>query len=58
MNIDVRPRLRSAECMHGKMIDDVLTRFGKPSGKVRCLECGATFNDPATGAGLDRQTED
>ena len=33
-------------CIHGRMIDDVLTRSKKRSGKVRCLECGAIFDDP------------
>lgn len=33
-------------CAHLRIIDDVLTRGGKRTGKVRCLECGAKFDDP------------
>ncbi|CUQ66067.1 MAG: hypothetical protein NNA31_08300 [Nitrospira sp.] len=33
-------------CAHRRIIDDVRTRRGKPTGKVRCLECGAIFDDP------------
>lgn len=33
-------------CTHQRMIDDVLTRGGRPTGKVRCLECEAIFDDP------------
>jgi hypothetical protein len=33
-------------CVHGRLIDDVRTRSGKPTGKVRCLECGVIFDDP------------
>jgi hypothetical protein len=36
-------------CTHGRLIDEVLTRSGKPTGQVRCLECGATFDDPYLG---------
>lgn len=36
-------------CVHGRMIDDILTRGGKRTGKVRCLECGANFDDPYQG---------
>lgn len=32
-------------CVHGRLIDDVLTGNGQRSGKVRCLECGAQFDD-------------
>lgn len=32
-------------CIHGRLIDDVLTGNGQRSGKVRCLECGAQFDD-------------
>jgi len=37
-------------CAHQRMIDDVLTRGGKRTGKVRCLECGAVFDDPYQGS--------
>lgn len=33
-------------CVHRRLIDDVRTRSGKPTGKVRCLECGVIFDDP------------
>jgi hypothetical protein len=33
-------------CAHQRLIDDVRTRSGTPTGKVRCLECGAIFDDP------------
>lgn len=36
-------------CTHGRAIDDVLTRGKKRSGKVRCLECQAIFDDPYQG---------
>jgi len=32
-------------CVHGRLIDDVLTKNGQRSGKVRCLECGVQFDD-------------
>ncbi len=36
-------------CAHARIIDDILTRQGKRTGKVRCLECGAKFDDPYNG---------
>ncbi|MDF0664737.1 MAG: hypothetical protein P0119_01550 [Nitrospira sp.] len=36
-------------CTHQRLIDDVLTRGGKRTGKVRCLECRAIFDDPYQG---------
>ncbi len=33
-------------CNHQRLIDDVRTRSGNPTGKVRCLECGVIFDDP------------
>ena len=33
-------------CTHSRIIDDVLTRSGKRTGKVRCLECSAVIDDP------------
>jgi hypothetical protein len=33
-------------CRHSRLIDDVLTPQGLKSVKVRCLECGALFDDP------------
>ncbi|OQW32733.1 MAG: hypothetical protein A4E19_05085 [Nitrospira sp. SG-bin1] len=40
----------NSSCVHGRLIDEVLTRGGKRTGKVRCLECGATFDDPYQGS--------
>lgn len=31
-------------CLHGRLIEDVLTEDGQRSGKVRCLECGTQFD--------------
>jgi hypothetical protein len=43
-------KLASASaCAHGRIIDDVLTKQGKRTGQVRCLECGAIFEDPYQG---------
>jgi hypothetical protein len=39
----------NACCIHQRIIDDVLTRGGKRTGKVRCLECGTIFDDPHQG---------
>lgn len=36
-------------CAHRRLIDDVRTRSGKRTGKVRCLECGTIFDDPFKG---------
>jgi len=36
-------------CVHQRLIDDVRSRSGKPTGKVRCLECGTIFDDPHRG---------
>jgi hypothetical protein len=33
-------------CVHRRLIDDVRTGSGMPTGKVRCLECGTIFDDP------------
>jgi len=33
-------------CAHQRLIDDVRTKAGKLTGKVRCLECGTIFEDP------------
>ena len=37
-------------CAHQRLIDDILTRKGNPTGKVRCLECGTIFDDPHQGS--------
>jgi hypothetical protein len=36
-------------CAHQRLIDDVLTKSGKRTGQVRCLECGVVFADPYRG---------
>lgn len=36
----------TTDCAHQRLIDDVRTRSGNPTGKVRCLECGEIFDDP------------
>jgi hypothetical protein len=36
-------------CAHQRLIDDILTRGGKRTGKVRCLECAAEIDDPYRG---------
>jgi hypothetical protein len=36
-------------CAHDRLIDDVLTRSGNRTGRVRCLECGEIFDDPYKG---------
>lgn len=36
-------------CVHGRIIDDVLTKMGRRTGQVRCLECGTIFDDPYHG---------
>jgi len=33
-------------CAHQRLIDDIWTRGGQRTGKVRCLECGAVIDDP------------
>lgn len=35
-------------CSHSRLIDDVLTPTGLRTGQVRCLECGAVFDDPSS----------
>lgn len=42
--------IRTNPCVHSRAIDDVLTRAKKGTGKVRCLECGAIFDDPYQGS--------
>lgn len=36
-------------CAHGRLIDEVRTRGGKRTGKVRCLECQTIIDDPYQG---------
>ena len=36
-------------CTHSRLIDNVLTRDGRWTGKVLCRECGAKFDDPYRG---------
>ena len=39
----------ATSCAHSRLIDDVLTRNGKRTGKVRCCECKTIFDDPYQG---------
>ncbi|HLZ35577.1 MAG TPA: hypothetical protein VKP13_16335 [Nitrospira sp.] len=39
----------ATSCVHSRIIDDVLTRNGKRTGKVRCCECKAIIDDPYQG---------
>ena len=39
----------AAACTHSRLIDNVVTRAGKWTGKVVCRECGARFDDPYRG---------
>ena len=39
----------AAACTHSRLIDNVVTRAGKWTGKVVCRECGARFDDPYGG---------
>jgi hypothetical protein len=51
-SVTVQPARRTTltnPCRHSRAIDDVLTRGKKRSGKVRCLECHAIFDDPYQG---------
>ncbi|HBR50547.1 MAG TPA: hypothetical protein DEA71_10720 [Nitrospira sp.] len=51
-SVTVQPASRTTStnpCSHSRAIDDVLTRGKKRSGKVRCLECQAIFDDPYEG---------
>jgi hypothetical protein len=33
-------------CTHSRLIDEIRTKSGKRTGKVRCLECGTIIEDP------------
>ena len=35
-------------CTHSRLIDEVLTPQGLKTGQVRCIECCAVFDDPAS----------
>lgn len=50
--VTVQPASRTTPtnpCTHSRAIDDVLTRGKARSGRVRCLECQAIFDDPYQG---------
>lgn len=49
MGLDTSKVTPTNTCAHERVIDDVLTRQGKRTGKVRCLECGVVFDDPYRG---------
>jgi hypothetical protein len=40
-------RIATRCCAHSRLIADVLTPQGLKTGKVRCIECGAAFDNPA-----------
>lgn len=40
----------NTRCTHQRVIDDILTRSGRRTGKVRCLECGTVHADPYQGS--------
>ncbi len=44
--LEIRVAARKAGCEHQRIIADVLTRSGKRTGKVRCLECSTVIDDP------------
>ncbi|MDP3089616.1 MAG: hypothetical protein Q8N04_02990 [Nitrospira sp.] len=44
-----REATSAAACTHSRLIDNVMTRAGKWTGKVECRECGARFDDPYRG---------
>jgi hypothetical protein len=39
----------TSACVHQRLIDDVLTKRGKRTGRVRCVECSVEFPDPYQG---------
>ncbi|MDH4088573.1 MAG: hypothetical protein OEV27_14870 [Nitrospira sp.] len=47
--LPIRQRVPEGGCAHGRLIDEVRTRGGKRTGKVRCLECQAVIDDPYQG---------
>ena len=49
-NAEAETRIKEATCAHQRIIDDILTKGGKRTGKVRCLECHAMFDDPYKGS--------
>jgi hypothetical protein len=46
---DTEVSISKRPCAHQRLIDDVRSSSGKPTGKVRCLECGMIFDDPHRG---------
>ncbi len=43
------PPASKTSCAHGRLIDDILNNDGTRTGRVRCLECDASFDDPDHG---------
>ena len=39
----------TSACVHQRLIEDVLTKHGKRTGRVGCIECGVEFPDPYQG---------
>ena len=46
---EVKRLTPTSACVHQRLIDDVLTKHGKRTGRVRCIECGLEFPDPYQG---------
>ena len=46
--LDLPPRTPApaSHCLHGRLVDRVLTDSGEETGTVRCLECGAIIPAP------------
>ena len=42
----IRVLRTKTHCMHGRIIDDLVTAEGKKTGEVICIECLAIFPDP------------
>lgn len=40
----------SGPCLHRRAIDDVLTKDGRKTGAIRCVECGMIIADPRVSA--------
>jgi hypothetical protein len=52
---EVRRGVILSPCAHARLIDTIMTRDGKRSGMVRCLECGDKFHDPRPHTDIDRR---
>jgi hypothetical protein len=49
---------REASCLHGRMLADVKGSDGRPTGELRCMECGTVLpSDPRVGGPSDDSEE-